>query len=368
MFMKAKHSLAVLSICLLVILAVAVGCSKKPSDAQIIGEVATKIQADPNMQTKAIAVQSADGVVTLSGTVNSDMERTAAANDAGQAQGVRTVVNNLTVQQAATPAIEPPVEEQRPQSVQKASARHGNSQRMSSGSRGSRPSNDYAPPTDTVAQAAPAPVQAAPVMPPPKPKPVLVTIPDGTQITIRLVDPLDSEKNQIGDAFRATLNHSIMVGDQVAIPSGADVMGRVIDVKGATHFSGKSVLAVELTNISMGGKNYELHTEEFRKEGTARGKNTAMKTGGGAAVGAIIGAIAGGGKGAAIGAAAGGATGAGVNAVTKGQKIQLPTESVLNFRLVNSLTVTPGAGGRNRNNEGADRPVLTDRSDNNPGE
>jgi hypothetical protein len=183
-----------------------------------------------------------------------------------------------------------------------------------------------------------------------------VTIPDGTELSIRLIDPLDSEKNQVGDSFRATLNHSIVVDERTAVPAGADVMGRVIDVKGATHFTGKAVLAVELVSLTMGGKSYELRTQEFRKEGVARGKNTAEKVGGGAALGAIIGGIAGGGKGAAIGATVGAGAGGGVNAVTKGQKIQFPTESVLNFRLANSVTVTPGAV---RN---SDRPVLTDRT------
>jgi hypothetical protein len=349
--MKARNSLVVIFVCILLVLAVAVGCSKKANDAQIIGEVAQKIQADSNIEVKAIAVQSTDGVVTLSGAVNTEMERNAAANDASQVQGVRTVVNNLTVQQAAAP-VPAPVEQPAAQPA-KASARY-------SAPKASRPrarsNNDYTPPADTVSQVTPpaTPVNVAPVAPPPKPKPSTVTIPDGTQLSIRLIDPLDSEKNQVGDSFRATLNHSVAVGDQTAIPAGADVMGRVVDVKGATHFSGQSVLAVELVSISMGGKSYELHTQEYRKEGTARGKNTAAKVGGGAAVGAIIGAIAGGGKGAAIGAAAGAGAGTGAQAITKGQKIQLPTESVLNFQLVSPVTVLPGAVR-------GERPVLSDR-------
>lgn len=351
--MKARNSLVAMCACILLVLAVAVGCSKKPNDAQIIGEVAQKIQADPNLQTKAIAVQSTDGVVTLSGVVNTDTERSAAANDAGQIQGVRTVVNNLAVQQAA--AVTPPLPVQTPApEPAKSSARHS-SPRTSSRPRSN---NDYAAPEDSVAQAAPAraPVTSAPVMPPPKPKPTTITIPDGTEISIRLIDPLDSEKNQVGDSFRASLNHSIVVDDKTAIPAGADIMGRVIDVKGATHFSGQSVLAVELVSVAMGGKSYELHTQEYRKEGTARGKNTAAKVGGGAALGAIIGAIAGGGKGAAIGAGVGAGAGTGAQAITKGQKIQFPTESVLNFHLVSPVTVMPGAV---RN---GDRPVLSDRT------
>ncbi len=48
-------------------------------------------------------------------------------------------------------------------------------------------------------------------------------------------------------------------------------------------------------------------------------------------MGAIIGAIAGGGKGAAIGAAAGGAAGAGAEVVTKGQRVKIPSETILTF-------------------------------------
>jgi hypothetical protein len=360
--MKRKSSLAILFVCVLLVLAVAVGCSKAPNDAQLIGEVTQKIQADPNMQTKAVSVQSNNGVVTLSGTVSSDAERVAAANDAAQVAGVKTVVNNLTVQQAeATPAPveQPQVEEPKPEPV-KASARHREVPRETSRSRSK---DQYSAPRDTVSQAAPAtqpapaPVQQA-MTPPPPPKPTTLTIPDGTTISIRLIDPLDSEKNQIGDSFRATLNHSISVGDHVAIPQGADVMGRVIDVKGAGHFTGKSVLAVELVSLAMGGKTYELHTNEYRKEGAARGKNTAEKVGAGAAIGAIIGGLAGGGKGAAIGATVGAGAGGGVQAATHGQQIKLPSESVLNFQLLSPLTVTPGKV-RGQPSNG---PTLTDRT------
>ncbi len=82
-------------------------------------------------------------------------------------------------------------------------------------------------------------------------------------------------------------------------------------------------------------------------QGTGRGKRTAATVGGGAALGAIIGGIAGGGKGAAIGAGAGAAAGTGVQGVTKGQKVELPSETVLDFQLAQPVTVTPAAT-RNR--------------------
>jgi hypothetical protein len=103
----------------------------------------------------------------------------------------------------------------------------------------------------------------------------------------------------------------------------------------------------------VGSKYYNLQTDQYRRQGNSRTKNTAEKVGAGAAIGAIIGGIAGGGKGAAIGAAAGGGLGGGVQAATKGQQIKLPTETVLSFTLQGPLTVIPTTQGPN-----AGRPRL----------
>ena len=207
-----------------------------------------------------------------------------------------------------------------------------------------------APPAQAVTQAAPAP-------PPPLKK---VTVPSGTNLAIRLIDPLDSETAQPGQSFKATLDSPLSVDGDVVLASGYDVQGHVIDVKSAGKFAGKSELVLQLDRISVGGKSYTLQTDQYRREGSSRGKNTAEKVGAGAAIGAIIGGIAGGGKGAGIGAAAGGGLGGGVQAATKGQQIKLPAETVLNFSLQSSLTVTPmteGPGARRHKLEVQDRPA-----------
>jgi hypothetical protein len=126
----------------------------------------------------------------------------------------------------------------------------------------------------------------------------------------------------------------------VAIPRGTPVLGRVVDAKDATHFSGSSLLSIELTQIELKGQAIPVSTSAFSQQGKGRGKNTAAKAGGGAALGAIIGAIAGGGKGAAIGAASGGGLGAGVNAVTKGEQVKIPAETLINFKLQSPVSVT----------------------------
>jgi hypothetical protein len=120
-----------------------------------------------------------------------------------------------------------------------------------------------------------------------------------------------------------------------------------VDVKSAGRFAGQSLLVLQLDRIAVGGKYYNLQTDKYERQGNSRGKNTAEKVGGGTAIGAIIGALAGGGKGAAIGAVAGGGLGGGVQAATKGKQIKLPSETVLTFALQEPLTVIPTTQGPN---------------------
>ncbi|HEV2215927.1 MAG TPA: BON domain-containing protein, partial [Terracidiphilus sp.] len=114
----------------------------------------------------------------------------------------------------------------------------------------------------------------------------------------------------------------------------------VVDVHEAAHFKGAAMLSLQLTQISAHGQRIDVDTDTFTRQGKARGKNTAEKAGGGALLGALVGALAGGGKGAAIGALAGGGAGAGVNAVTRGQQIELPSETPLDFHLQNPAAIT----------------------------
>ena len=152
---------------------------------------------------------------------------------------------------------------------------------------------------------------------------------------------LDSERNQVGDTFHGSLSAPIVINGETVIPSGADVVGRVADVKSAGRFAGNSVLTLELTSVSMNGRTYNIQTNQWSRAGKGEGKNTATKVGVGAAAGAVLGGIIGGGKGAAIGAAAGAGAGTGVAASKKGEQIKLAPEAVLNFQIINTLTVTP---------------------------
>ncbi len=168
-----------------------------------------------------------------------------------------------------------------------------------------------------------------------------ITIPQGTKLSVRLIDAIDSSVNKAGDVFRATLDDPIQVGNQVILPKNADVEGQVVNIATAGHFTGRSEIAVVLTKVTSGGTAYLLKTTPVAKKGGSRGVRTAEVVGGGAAAGAVVGAVTAGGKGAAIGAAVGAGAGAGVQALTKGEQVKFPSETVLEFELEEAATGAP---------------------------
>ena len=168
-----------------------------------------------------------------------------------------------------------------------------------------------------------------------------ITLPAGQAILVRMIDGVDSSKNHVGDLFHASLETDLHVNDTLVARKGADVYGRLASSDKGGTFSGKSELQLELTRLVIDGKDYPVVSSDYNVQGKSRGGDSAKKVGGGAVLGAIIGGIAAGGKGAAIGAAAGGGAGAGVQVLTKGQQVKVPSETLLEFRLQQPLTVTP---------------------------
>jgi hypothetical protein len=366
-----KKMSRILTVLLSAILVFGIGCARKPGDSQISGQIQSKFSQDSGLATKQLTVQASSGVVTLSGFVDNDAQRQAAARQAASVEGVREVINNLEVGSASSTAAnssaspaQTDVERAATEPVPFKAMENKPADRHAAGRRRDRseashsqadhpqaieqmPADDNSAANDTMAQnSEPAqntgqndqPVDAPPP-PPAPPQPQKITIEQGTQMTIRLIDSIDSEKNQVGDTFHATLNAPLSAEGTEAIPAGTDVTGHIVDLKSSGKFAGESLVVLQLDSISSNGKSYNLQTDQYRKEGSSRGKNTAEKVGGGAIIGGIIGAIAGGGKGAAIGSAAGAGVGGGAQAASKKQTIKLPSETVLNFTLQAPVTV-----------------------------
>jgi hypothetical protein len=183
------------------------------------------------------------------------------------------------------------------------------------------------------------PPQGAAQAAPPPSGPVTVT--KGMLLAIRTSEPLDSKKVKPGDFFQGTVAQSVYVGNVLAIPRGAQVTGRVVDVKKPGELKGGASIALQLTTLNLGGNSYSLATDVFDTSSPGKGGYTAANTVGATALGAAIGAIAGGGPGAAIGAVAGAGVGLGASAATPGPRSVVPPESVLTFHLASPATVQP---------------------------
>jgi hypothetical protein len=160
------------------------------------------------------------------------------------------------------------------------------------------------------------------------------TIPSGTPVTVRLNSEISSARAQAGQAFTGTLARDVVVSGKTVAAAGAPVKGKVTYVKpsGRLHHPGQ--LALRLTSLD----GQTVQSSAVRRQGKSHKKSNVTKIGGGAAAGAVIGAIAGGGKGAAIGMLAGGAAGTGLAAATGKQEAVFPAESALTFTITGMTT------------------------------
>lgn len=197
------------------------------------------------------------------------------------------------------------------------------------------PAPAAAPPAAT----APAQTQATPPPPPPAPKPEPIVVPTGTTVTVRLAQAVGSKISQAGQSFSGTVADAIVIGSRTAIPAGATVSGIVVDAKPLGRFAGGASLSLKLTSVNVHGADRTIETSSVTQSAKGKGKRTAVLAGGGAAVGALIGGLAGGGKGAGIGALAGGGAGTGGAAFTGNKDIVLPAESALSFTLAQPLEI-----------------------------
>ena len=340
-----KKRISVLA--LLLALTFSVSCSRlgAPSDDAITTDIKAKMFSEPALKNAAVDVSSRGGVITLTGQVPDDAARLAAYKIATEAKGVTKVNDQMSV--VATQAAAPELAVPAATPAAEPAARPAKPRRASSPARTHEAASASEP--------APAAAAAAPA-PPPPPQPVTVTVPANTVITIRTIDNIDSKTNHAGEVFKASLDAPIVVDNKVIVPSGADAYLKLASASSAGHITGRSELGLELTSIVFQGKTYNVVSSDVKQSGASRGKRSAETIGGGAALGALIGAVAGGGKGAAIGAAVGGGAGTGVQVLTKGQQVKIPSETRLDFTLQQPLDITYFPGKRSRQRSNAEQP------------
>jgi len=259
--------------------------------APVVSEVQNRIRADRRLQRTKVQVSASNGIITLSGDVGSGAERVAAVQDAAQIEGVKVVVNNLRVidpnRQSPTTAVQASVagtaNRSKAPTIPRAGAFHvavpANSLRRpalaettgaSSSRRTTASPTSVAPAasvsSDThsmdskasgVSASAPSPAVATPLRAPEQ-----ATVPYGTVLAVRLTESLNSDLNQRGDTFLASLACPIMLGDRVVIPAEAAIQGKIVDVRNAGRFNGSSALVIKVTRLPRGTLTQWRRSEE----------------------------------------------------------------------------------------------------------
>jgi hypothetical protein len=163
----------------------------------------------------------------------------------------------------------------------------------------------------------------------------LAQIPAGTPITVRIGSEISSGTAKVGQSFEGTLAKDVVVGGKTVAKSGSPVRGKVTLAKSSGRLHAPGQLSIRLTSVG----DARVATTSYHVQGKSHTKSNATKIGGGAAAGAIIGAIAGGGKGAAIGSVIGAGAGTAIVLSTSGDDITLPRGTVLRLELEQALDV-----------------------------
>jgi len=185
--------------------------------------------------------------------------------------------------------------------------------------------------------------------------PQTLRVAEGTKIRFTINQGLSSKTAREGDDFSGVVSHSVRQGDQVVIPEGSIIRGRVSHVQRPGRVKGRGELGLRFDKLELpNGQAYDLSAsltsldegekESVDEEGQVKSEGTkkrdAATIGAGAGIGAIIGVIAGGGKGAAIGAGGGAAAGTGLVLLTRGKDVELKRGSELAIQLDRPLTLS----------------------------
>jgi hypothetical protein len=341
------------------------------SDGQIEMDVVHALDASKALKKDLITAATIQSEVTLSGTVSSEASKELADSIAGHVQGVTAVHNNLKVgnpqdaqntPQAADIGPEPMADNQQPGADDGPIPAPQGYPQQDPGQQQGPPQNQaqyppqnqaqyppqYPPQNQSQAPYPPPYAQGRPPYAPAQPPPPQyetptgpVTVPQGTLVQLRTNEPLDSKRAVAGAPVQFTVIQDVAFGGVLAIPRGATVHGVVTETKKSGELTGSPELALKLTSLDLGGKNYPLDSDQFKVKGPSKTGRTVGNAVGAGIVGTIIGCAVGRGVGCAIGAGAGVAAGTAASAASPGPGVWIPAEARVDFHLAAPVTVNP---------------------------
>ena len=375
------------------------GQTSKVSDAQVEANVLKALAGAPDLANQPLTTTTVYGVVTLSGSVQTEAMRTEAENIVARTAGVQKVVDEMTLtgqggnsenaQNQNPPAQDESGQQSGPEQAQGQNQPYPN-QPMGPNYPGApeyrQPySGPQAPPPPGYGypqqqQAYGAPPAYGPGQQPYGQQPaygqpygqqqpaygqpygqqqpaygqpygqqqptyggqqagMMVTIPNGALIRVRVNQPLDSGRAQPGQRFDGIVVNDVVADGAVAIPRGAAVEGTVVDAQSSGALKGRGELSLQLTSVTLGGKTYPITSEIWAHNGGDKTTETVDKTAIGAGLGGLVGAAAAGGQGAAVGAGVGAALGLGSAAASGRGQVFIPAEGLLTFHLAQPVTV-----------------------------
>jgi hypothetical protein len=166
-----------------------------------------------------------------------------------------------------------------------------------------------------------------------------VTLPERTAIHVRLDQTVATNQSRAGDHFEATVSQPVVVNGRTVIPQGAHAEGLVVEARQSGRLKGRARLQLALQTVAVNGQNYDVRTISHPRIGRDHKKRNWEWIGGGAAGGAVIGALAGGGTGALIGGPIGAGAGTTVALLTGKKDIKLRAETPLKFELAEPVTI-----------------------------
>ncbi len=310
---------------------------KPISDALVEANVLKALAAAPDLLNQPITTTTVYGVVTLTGTVQTEQLRSEAETIVSTTRGVKKVVDEMTLSDETINSS--PEQDSGATATEAQDANDGQGTNPNLQSDGTMAPVQPAQAQSPMPQSQPDNTGVAQTQSGGQEAGMIVTVPVGATMRIRVNQSLSSARSQPGDRFDGIVMNDVVADGAVAVPRGTAVEGTVVDAKDSGVLSGHGALSLRLTQVTLGGQNYPIVSDVWGRRGSDKTTHTVNDTVIGGGIGALLGAAAGGGAGAAVGAGIGGLLGLGSSAASGNGQVFVPSEGLLTFHLAQPTTV-----------------------------